>query len=42
MLLHLLCLVSMDTLLKLSLHDEKDDKKTKNVRLLIVSGYMHT
>jgi len=27
--LHLLCLVSMDTLLKLSLHDEKDDKKNK-------------
>jgi len=37
-----LCLVSMDTLLKLSLHDEKDDKKTKHIRLLIVSGYMHT
>jgi len=27
--LHLLCLVSMDTLLKLSLHDEKDDKKQR-------------
>jgi len=39
--LHLLCLVIMDTLLKLSLNNEKADKKTKNIRLLIVSGYMH-
>jgi len=37
--LHLLCLVIMDTLLKLSLNNEKDDKKAKNIRLLIMSGY---
>jgi len=31
----------MDTLLKLSLNNEKDDKKNKEYSLLIVSGYMH-
>ena len=30
----------MAALLKLSLHNEKNDKKTKNIRLLIVSGYV--
>jgi len=37
---HLLCRVIMAALLKLSLHNEKNDKKTKNIRLLIVSGYV--